>query len=102
MIIVFILGYVLIGILIQLLVRITLKENVLKLGYKAADGVLFKHIDDKGDLLDDIKNGMSDEDEEKFNTVMYDPRYVIINILLWPFNVAMCIVYVIRVLKILK
>ena len=102
MIIVFILGYVLIGILIQLVIRILMKENTLRLGYKAVDDVMFKGVDDIGELKEDIKSGLDEHDENEFMTLMYDPKYVIINILGWPVNIGLCIVYLIRIMKILK
>ena len=102
MIIVFILGYVLIGILIQLVGRLIYKEEALKMGYQAVDDIMFKNVDDKDEIAADIITGMSEEDEKKFNEIMYNPKYLAINILGWPINIGFLIVYLIKATKVLK
>lgn len=102
MIIVFILGYVLIGILIQLVVRMAISEETMKLGYTAVDDIIFKNVTDKDELAVDCMTGMDDETEREFNDVMYKPQWVAINILCWPINIGFVIVYIIKVMKVLK
>lgn len=102
MIIVFILGYVLVGILIQLLGNIAYKEEQLKMGYLILDDVMFKGVDNKEEIKSNALKSMNAEQEEDFNFIMYDPKCVIINVLGWPANIVLWIVYVIKLCKIFK